>query len=148
MRTETRTRSRELLARAGALLTQARTMNTDEKYFEGTAERIADAIAAYERLDALHASVATLKPAPPPRTAPAKVDTPKGEAAPPPAPSGATMTNKDVIDLRKAGLDDDNLVAAIKDAASVQFDLSAAGLKALLAAKVSNKVIAAMRARR
>jgi hypothetical protein len=58
------------------------------------------------------------------------------------------MTNADVIDLRKAGLDDDTLVAALRDAASVRFDLSPAGLKALLAAKVSNKVIAAMRARR
>ena len=28
------------------------------------------------------------------------------------------MTNKDVVDLRVAGLDDDNLIAAIKDAKS------------------------------
>jgi hypothetical protein len=57
------------------------------------------------------------------------------------------MTNTDVIDLRKAGLDDDNLIAAIRDAPSVRFDLSPAGLKALLAAKVSNAVITAMRVR-
>ncbi len=47
------------------------------------------------------------------------------------------MTNADVVDLRKAGLDDDNLIAAIRDAAAVGFDLSPAGLKALLSAKVS-----------
>jgi hypothetical protein len=58
------------------------------------------------------------------------------------------MTNADVIDLRKAGLDDDNLIAAIKDAGAVAFDLTPAGLKGLLGAKVSNKVIAAMRDRK
>jgi hypothetical protein len=58
------------------------------------------------------------------------------------------MTNGDVIDLRKAGLDDENLIAAIRDAGAVTFDLSPAGLKALLAAKVSNRVITAMRERR
>ena len=58
------------------------------------------------------------------------------------------MSNKDVIDLRQAGLDDDNLIAAIKAAKGVAFDLSPAGLKTLLANKVSNRVIAAMRARK
>ena len=57
------------------------------------------------------------------------------------------MTNEEVIDLRTSGLDDDNLIAAIAEAKSVRFDLSASGLKALLAAKISNRVIAAMRAR-
>jgi hypothetical protein len=57
------------------------------------------------------------------------------------------MSNQDVIDLRAAGLDDANLLAAIADAPAVAFDLSPAGLKALLGAKVSNKVIGAMRAR-
>ena len=52
--------------------------------------------------------------------------------------SAAAMTNKDVVDLRVAGLDDDNLIAAIKDAQAVNFDLSPAGLKSLLSAKVSN----------
>jgi hypothetical protein len=57
------------------------------------------------------------------------------------------MTNQDVVDLRAAGLDDDNLIAAIKEAKAVTFDLSPAGLKALLAGKVSNRVISAMRGR-
>ena len=58
------------------------------------------------------------------------------------------MTNADVIDLRKAGLDDDNLIAAIKDAGATRFDLTPAGLKALLSAKVTNRVITAMRERK
>ena len=45
------------------------------------------------------------------------------------------MTNKDVVDLRVAGLDDENLIAAIKSAKAVKFDLSPAGLKALLGAQ-------------
>jgi hypothetical protein len=57
------------------------------------------------------------------------------------------MTNADVIDLRTSGLDDDNLIAAIKAAPAAKFDLTPAGLRALLAAKVSNRVITAMRAR-
>jgi hypothetical protein len=57
------------------------------------------------------------------------------------------MTNKDIIDLRVAGLDDDNLIAAIKSADNVRFDLTASGLRELLAAKVSNRVITAMRSR-
>ena len=57
------------------------------------------------------------------------------------------MSNQDVIDLRSAGLDDDNLIAAVKDAQAVSFDLSPVGLKALLAGQVSNRVITAMRAR-
>ena len=57
------------------------------------------------------------------------------------------MTNKDVIDLRAAGLDDSNLIAAITAAKAVNFDLSPAGLKTLLTGKVSNAVITAMRGR-
>ena len=137
-------RSRELLARAGALVAQATSMNPDEKYFGQTADRIARSASAYERLDALYASAATApSPSPSVKRVPSSVET----TTPPPA-AKAAMTNDDVIELRKAGLDDENLLAAIRDASTVQFDLSPAGLKALLAAKVSNKVIAVMRARR
>jgi hypothetical protein len=114
----------------------------EEKYFEQTAERIARSIAAYERLDELSASVAAL---PAPAASPPAPSA--GTAPAPAAPAAGAMTNTDVIDLRKAGLDDANLIAAIKAAPSVRFDLSPDGLRALLAAKVSNAVIAAMRAR-
>jgi hypothetical protein len=139
---EETSRSRELLARARVLAAQANAMNPDEKYFAQATERIGRSIAAYARLDELSASVATL---------PAAEATPRApsapSAAPVEAPPAAAMTNTDVIDLRKAGLNDGNLIAAINDAPSVRFDLSPAGLRALLAAKVSNAVIAAMRAR-
>jgi len=49
--------------------------------------------------------------------------------------------------LRAAGLDEENLIAAINSAKAVSFDLSPAGLKTLLGAKVTNRVITAMRAR-
>lgn len=139
-------RSRELLTNAARIVAEASTMNRDEKYFTQAMERISQSATAYERLDELQASAASMPPAtaaPAPasaRTAPS--------AAPSAAPAKTLITNKDVIDLRKAGLDDDNLIAAINEATSVQFDLSPAGLKDLLSAKVSNKVIAAMRARR
>ena len=45
------------------------------------------------------------------------------------------MSNQDVIELRTAGLDDENLIAAITAAKDVKFDLSPAGLKKLLAGK-------------
>lgn len=61
---------------------------------------------------------------------------------------GETMTNADVLELRAAGLDDDNLIATIKSAKAAKFDLSPAGLRSLLQSKVSNRVIAAMRERK
>lgn len=133
--------SRAQLERAAALIAQARSLNGDEKYFVDAAERIARAVEGYQRLGALYEAAAASAPPPPP---PAAKSVP---AAPPPSVEAPAMTNREVIDLRKAGLDDENLVAAIADATAVKFDLSPAGLKALLAAKVSNKVIAAMRAR-
>ena len=85
---------------------------------------------------------------PPARPTSQRATTPAGPpAAPPAAEQAATMSNKDVIDLRAAGLDDENLIAAIKSAKSVGFDLSPAGLKTLLGAKITNRVITAMRAR-
>jgi hypothetical protein len=81
------------------------------------------------------------------KTTPMASSSPRAVAPGASASNSAAMTNKDVIDLRGAGLDDDNLIAAINDAKAVNFDLSPAGLKALLTAKVSNRVITAMRAK-
>ena len=58
-----------------------------------------------------------------------------------------TFGNADVIDLLKSGLDEENMLAAIKDAKTVSFDLSPDGLKQLLSNKVPNRVISAMRAK-
>jgi hypothetical protein len=126
------------LAQASKLVSDARAMHPDEKYIGESADRIARSINAYRRLAELQQVAHAARPARAP-TAP--------RAAPLPA-KDAAMTNKDVIDLRAAGLDDDNLIAAIKDAKAVNFDLSTAGLKALLAGKISNRVISAMRERK
>ena len=135
------------LGRATALIREAATANPKEKYITEAAERIARSVESYRRLAALYAAEAAkpLPAAPPAKAERAPATSPTQAAAPEPS---AAMTNQDVIDLRTAGLDDDNLIAAIKAAKDVRFDLSAGGLKALLAAKVSNKVIAAMRLRR
>lgn len=141
------------MALASSLIGKASTQNPGEKYITESAARISANGYAYERLAALYAEA---KMAPPPTTPPAGRTSLAPAAAPtaaaaatsaPPAASGAPMSNQDVIDLRAAGLDDDNLLAAIKEAKAVAFDLSPAGLKALLGGKVSNRVITAMRAR-
>lgn len=118
---------------------ESRMANSSEKYFDEAGERIAQTMDAYEKLAGMHEAAAAASPLPA-----AKKPSPASPVKP---VSVATMTNADVIELRKAGLDDDNLVAAIKDAPGAQFDLSPAGLKTLLAAKIANKVIAAMRTR-
>ncbi len=74
-----------------------------------------------------------------------------------PAPAGGTtttastasktMTNDQVVQLVKAGLSEDNVLAAIKSAPSVQFDVTANGQLALVQSGVSNRVISAMRDR-
>jgi len=74
----------------------------------------------------------------------------------PPAPATAAaakssaeeadvLTNEQIIDLAKSGMDDENLIANIKDAHNVKFDLSVSGQKQLMQGGVSNKVLAAMR---
>jgi hypothetical protein len=139
------------LGLANRLILQAVQQNPNEKYVLDAGARIHQGVESYARLAELYEqakATPVAKPvseraaaAPPPR-----LTTPT--AAPPAAAAAAAaMTNKDVIDLRAAGLDDDNLIAAIKSAKSVSFDLSPAGLKALLGGKVSNRVITAMRAR-
>jgi hypothetical protein len=143
--------AQRLLTEAGGFVQQAIAGKKDEKYFTEAFSRISSSSLSYTRLRTMRTSMglrlSTAKPEPPP---PAKTQ-------PPPETSGITrkasatsaaMTNADVIDLRKAGLDDDNLIAAIKDASATKFDLTPAGLKTLLSAKVTNRVITAMRERK
>jgi hypothetical protein len=54
------------------------------------------------------------------------------------------LTNDDVVKLAAAGLDDEVVVAKVKSAARVQFDLSTDALLALKAMNVSKFVVAAM----
>jgi hypothetical protein len=133
------------LAQATRLITEARAQHTDEKYIDESAQRIGKSTSAYRQLAALHQVAHAARPPVPPRPAPGSSKSTAGR--PPTSAADAPMTNQDVVDLRAAGLDDDNLIAAIKEAKAVTFDLSPAGLKALLAGKVSNRVISAMRGR-
>lgn len=137
--------TQQLITAAASLVQQAIAARKDEKYFTEAFSRISANGLGYTRLRTMRASLGLRQSAP----TPAPPTTPAASARPAaPSPGGAPMTNTDVIDLRKAGLDDDNLIAAIRDAGAVTFDLSPAGLKALLTAKVSNRVITAMRERR
>ena len=137
--------TQQLMTAAASFVQQAIAARKDEKYFTEAFSRISSNGLGYTRLRTMRASLGLRQSAP----TPAPKTTPTASARPAAAsPGGAAMTNADVIDLRKAGLDDDNLIASIRDASAVTFDLSPAGLKALLAAKVSNRVITAMRERR
>jgi hypothetical protein len=150
---------RTRLGQASTLIGTAAAQNPSEKYITEAATRINSSVSGYSQLAELYAKAgaapaATARTSTPPATpattpaaVPAKKAEPPAPAPAPTAPPAAAMSNRDVIDLRTAGLDDDNLIAAVKDAKSVNFDLSPAGLKALLAGKVSNRVITAMRAR-
>lgn len=131
------------LTEAGRLVAQAAQLNDDEKYIKESVDRIARSRASYDRIATMLAQLTDTPRLP----AASPTKKPATERIAPPSKSPTAMTNKDVIDLVAASLDDDNLIAAINDAKAVNFDLSAAGLKGLLAGKVSNRVINAMRAR-
>lgn len=70
----------------------------------------------------------------PPRTAPAK-------------PAAPALTNAKVIEMFKGGVDEPTIIAAIHDAHSTQFDLSADGLIDLAKNGVKGKIVEAMRTR-
>jgi hypothetical protein len=57
------------------------------------------------------------------------------------------LTNADIIKMAKAGVDEDSIVAAIQDAAKVDFVLSPDELIALASAGVKAKIVGAMRVR-
>jgi hypothetical protein len=92
------------------------------------------------------AAVAGTKPpastAPP--AAPSATSKPVAPAKPPAAPA---LTNAQIIKMAKAGVDEDNIIATIRDATSVQFDLSPDGLVELASNGVKGKIVAAMRER-
>ena len=138
------------LRQASSLISRASAQNPKERYITEAVERITRSEGAYRKLAELYQAIGlTEVPAFRGNASAAARDAVTGAAAGGTANAStpSEMTNRDVIDLRAAGLDEDNLVAAIADAKAVRFDLSPAALKALLEANVSNRVIAAMRAR-
>jgi hypothetical protein len=79
--------------------------------------------------------------------APAAASKPPAPAAKPAANAAPALTNAQVIKMAKAGVDEDNIIATIHDATSVQFDLSPDGLVDLASNGVKGKIVAAMRER-
>jgi hypothetical protein len=119
-----------------------------EKYFLQPQTRIDTALAHYKVLGDQKAPGA---PSPPvtsiqTSTAPAPATTAK-------APSGTSaasteaLTNEQVISMVSAKLDDDNVIDTIKNAKSVNFDLTPQGQVDLAKSGVSGRVITAMKAR-
>ena len=137
-----------LMLEASTLMQQAVAAKKDEKYFDEAFARISKNSLGMTRLKTMRASLGLRQST---SAAPAPTATAPAEkvklAAKSPVATGP-MTNADVIELRKAGLDDDNLIAAIKEAGATKFDLTPTGLKTLLSAKVTNRVITVMRERK
>lgn len=78
----------------------------------------------------------------PPTNAPApQAAVPAARPQKPPAPAPTAMTNRDVINLAKAGFKDDLILAAITGAPATSFDVSVKGLLALKQAGISDAVI-------
>jgi hypothetical protein len=63
----------------------------------------------------------------------------------PKKPSGPPLTNDQVIQMAKAGLDEENIIDTIKSAGSVNFDLSVDGQVKLAQNGVKGKVLTAMK---
>jgi hypothetical protein len=70
----------------------------------------------------------------------------KSMVAPPPKkPSGPPLTNDQVIQMVKAGVDEDNIIDTIRSAGAVNFDLSVDGQVKLAQNGVKGKILTAMK---
>lgn len=141
--------------------------NKSEKYFLEPQTRIETAAAHYKLIEE---RAAEAPPEPKPGTASAGASSlssssPRGGAASAPASGSVVrkasssspakssagrvkpLTNQDVIDLAKAGMDEENLIANIRGAKSVDFDLSTQGQIGLMHNGIRGKVLNAMLAR-
>ncbi len=135
--------TQKLLQKSVDNYARALDMNPGEKYFREPQNRIKDAVNQYTKLKTQQqGQVATNQPAyePPTETRPEQRG---GKGLP--QTSTKVLTNQDVIDLAKKGADETNLIAMIKNAPAVNFDLGPEGFGLLLENKVPNTVITAMR---
>ncbi|MHA2642977.1 MAG: hypothetical protein V2G41_10050 [bacterium JZ-2024 1] len=133
--------TRKLLEEAATNYRAAIEMNPEEKYFREPQVQIQTAIAQYKKLEQQQAAWERAEQDPGPQGKKGTEQQPQG-----PTQQGA-LTNQDIVDLKKEGLDEENLISMINTAPRVQFDLSPEGVRYLLKNGISNKVIAAMRAR-
>jgi len=111
----------------------------DEKYFVEPQNRIQTAIAHYKKLEERAAPTRTAAAAPPSSPRSAEPGKTKAGAGP--------LTNEAVIRLAKAGLDEENLIATIRQAPAVNFDFGVDALVELSTNGVKGKVLTAMRER-
>jgi hypothetical protein len=116
--------------------------NPSEKYFLQPQNRIQTALAHYKKLEGMGtapAETASRDLPPIPAAAPAN--------AQPQAPHNGPLTNEQVIELSKAGMDEENLIETIKSARDVTFDFSVNGQLKLVQGGIKGKVLSAMRER-
>jgi hypothetical protein len=142
--------TRRFLERASAMYALALERKPDEEYFQPPIARITESKTSFDEFErqlGIIAAGGSLPDLTPSGGADSAAATTAAETPGVAAAARPGMTNTDVIDLVRAGLSEENLIAAIKDAKTVRFDLSVEGLKALMAGKVPNVVVAAMRAR-
>ena len=71
----------------------------------------------------------------------------KSAAAAPKKPAGPSLNNDQVIQMVKAGVDEDNIIDTIHSAGAVNFDLSVDGQVKLAQNGVKGKVLTAMKTR-
>jgi tetratricopeptide (TPR) repeat protein len=143
----------------------------DEKFFLEPQNRIETAVAYYKKLEERRSDnvVAAAEPA----DSKATVKTAKGTHADPSAPAAlaakkpsaakapltnaaatqkdkpaaAALTNDKVVEMVKSGVDEDNVIVTIRQAAAVNFDISPDGQIQLAKNGVKGKIVAAMRER-
>jgi hypothetical protein len=141
----------------------------DEKYFLEPQKRIETAMAYYRKIEGHDKALAAANA--PPASQPAGTDSAKpatrggktsgtkpgnksagnkaagGAASGAAANGGTALTNEQVMKMVKAGVDEDSVIATIREAPAVQFDLTPDGQIALAGGGVKGKILAAMRAR-
>jgi len=168
--------AKKLLEQAAINYGKALDAKPSEKNFMDPQSRIETAVEHYRALEASAASAAAPPPPPPsaaaanptPAAAPAPKSgagtrsaspksspgassrpaaSPKSGGSSPTAKAGPPLTNDDVIKMAKAGVDEASIVTTIREAHSVQFDLSPDGLIHLAQNGVKGNIVTAMRER-
>ena len=146
--------------------------NPDEKLFLEPQNRIETALAYYKKLEQPQNGTSqassgngTSSGGPPAKSAPSDArpktatDAPSNESPPakPPLSNAAkiskastaapALTNEKIIEMFKSGVDEDSIIATIRQAVHVQFDISPDGQIELAKNGVKGKILAAMRER-
>lgn len=125
--------------------------NPEEKYFREPQTRIENALVVMKTLDDRAKGIMlptedvstelpmSVPPEPQAKPAVASASTVSS------ALDSNTLTNDAIIELAKSGMNDENLIANIREAKDVKFDLTLVGQKQLMHSGVSNAVLTAMR---